>query len=546
MNETSVDKEKIVVVGYGWVGQANALALLQMGYEVYYYDTAPSPTLHYSDEYDTYALIQRAETLASVDGSNTHFIVSVGDVVSEDLVQDISRIKSACDSLRNVVGKVTLRSTVLPQNLSQLHFDFYVPEFLHEKNAVEECLTPYYFVVGVRKKEKLPSFLEEWKNRSYRSFLGTPEEASYIKYLSNIWNAVRIAFVNEIGDSIGEPKTHKDIMDIERVIDFVLERKSYMRYGRAFDGHCLPKDMRAYIGAHEVEGKHMDLLRGAYTSNEQHKSIEATYNALPKVYSFWDYTQNYNTFLKAIWQDFNDIKTVRKIRKELRFVHDAVMVLIPERSMRRSMEIWENKARENPLYYSNTRTRSGMNVLEKELIETGQVDFEDYIVRDPQLQPLVEEGKQKIAVDFGSGVGRITNILGNHFGKVYGIDVSETMLTHARKRTPLTSVEYLLYDGGKLPLSDESADFIFSLATLQHVPSHAQVEQYMRDFYRILKKDGYAKVQLRGGRGVRRWEWSYGASYDPYETIALARRVGFDVLNHQVLGTKYIWLTLQK
>jgi phosphoglycerate dehydrogenase-like enzyme len=34
-------EEKIVIVGFGWVGQANALALVQMGYQVFYYDVLP-------------------------------------------------------------------------------------------------------------------------------------------------------------------------------------------------------------------------------------------------------------------------------------------------------------------------------------------------------------------------------------------------------------------------------------------------------------------------------------------------------------------------
>ena len=43
---------KIVIIGYGWVGQANALALTIMGEDVCYYDTqAYKP--HYSDRYSS-------------------------------------------------------------------------------------------------------------------------------------------------------------------------------------------------------------------------------------------------------------------------------------------------------------------------------------------------------------------------------------------------------------------------------------------------------------------------------------------------------------
>ena len=45
-----MNKEKIVIVGYGWVGQANALSLAQMGYQVFYYDVTP-PVYRYAGKY---------------------------------------------------------------------------------------------------------------------------------------------------------------------------------------------------------------------------------------------------------------------------------------------------------------------------------------------------------------------------------------------------------------------------------------------------------------------------------------------------------------
>jgi len=42
--------EKTVVVGFGWVGQANALALARMGFEVAYFDVA-TPPHHYASRY---------------------------------------------------------------------------------------------------------------------------------------------------------------------------------------------------------------------------------------------------------------------------------------------------------------------------------------------------------------------------------------------------------------------------------------------------------------------------------------------------------------
>ena len=129
-------KEKIVIVGYGWVGQANALALTTMGYPVFYYDVTP-PVFRYEKYRDLYKQIPALNNPLQRDGQNTWYMVSVGDRVKESGEQDISLIKNALNSLKAAKGKVILRSTILPQSLKDLPFDYYLPEFLHENHAAE-------------------------------------------------------------------------------------------------------------------------------------------------------------------------------------------------------------------------------------------------------------------------------------------------------------------------------------------------------------------------------------------------------------------------
>lgn len=285
-------KETIVIVGYGWVGQANALALSGAGYDVYYFDTG-KPELRYVENYkELYGTIKSLAHVLEKDGVNTWYIVSVGDRVAQDGEQDISLIRKALESLRNVKGKVILRSTVLPAHLSSLDFHYYVPEFLHEKKAVEECMNPHYFILGKRGNvNQEPSFFEVWRNNASKTYEGTPEEASHIKYLSNIWNALRITFVNEFGNAMLYPENKEKLANIEKIIDFFFERKSYLRYGRSYDGHCLPKDTLAFFAWNKKNGKDMALLEGVHMSNLAHKKIEERYPNLPEWFSEWSRPQ---------------------------------------------------------------------------------------------------------------------------------------------------------------------------------------------------------------------------------------------------------------
>lgn len=285
--------EQIVIVGYGWVGQANAVALKKLGHDVSFFDPN-QPDLHYADTYSAvYESIPRLTTLLEKDSEQTWYIVCVGDVVAPDGFQDISRIEAALDSLSGAKGGVILRSTIVPDTLEKLSFDYYVPEFLHEVHAVEECIDPFYMVIGIGQNQEgkpLPAFLKAWSAQAHKTFIGTPREASFIKYLSNTWNALRIAFVNEFATAIAEPDSDEHLETSNRVIDFLFEKKSYLRYGRSFGGHCLPKDMRALLRWGKDSGKHLDLLAGAYAANELHAEREKKYPALPTWLSTWQRT----------------------------------------------------------------------------------------------------------------------------------------------------------------------------------------------------------------------------------------------------------------
>jgi UDPglucose 6-dehydrogenase len=282
-------QEKIVIVGYGWVGQANALAFVTMGYDVSYFDPSDVPQ-HYVAEYKTlYEKVKRLSSVTEVDSENTTYVICVGDKVSEEGVQDISLIESVLKSLENVKGTVVLRATIVPDTLERLTFDYYVPEFLHEKTAVVECIIPYFVVVGKKAGTKKiePSFLAVWRKSTPRQFEGTPREASFVKYLSNLWNSTRIAFVNEFGDAIVNPDSPDAVASIHRVINFVLEGEIYLKYGRAFTGHCLPKDTRAFSYWYKNNGSGTELLQGVLKSNNAHAVLEENCKDIPEWFSAW-------------------------------------------------------------------------------------------------------------------------------------------------------------------------------------------------------------------------------------------------------------------
>ena len=532
--------ETIVIVGFGWVGQANALALTRIGYPVFYYDIAP-PVLRYVEKYkNLYEKIKPLGGVLEKDGKNTWYIVSVGDRVLEDGAQDISLIKQALEDLKPARGRVVLRSTVLPQNLKELDFDFYVPEFLHERHAVEECLNPHYFVLGRKQiTAPEPSFLGAWQLRAGKVFKGTPEQASYIKYLSNLWNAARIAFINEFGDLT------KD----ETVIDFVLGKKNYLKYGKAFGGHCLPKDALAFYTAHAAHGN-TELMRSIYASNELHRKTESEQANLQEWFSSWEDERRVLGDMgmgALLWHKFNSSVSVQAARKNLRFVINTASKCILERSLGYVKEIWNGLARKNARYFTNTKTPSEREVNEFELRETGLADYEKYVAGDALLAPILAKSNPSSTLEVGCGLGRMTEFFPRHFTKVAGIDISDVMIESAKKRLAgAKNIDFKVSDGENIDFPNNNFDLIFSYQTLQHIPARGILAKKMSEIYRTLKPDGIAKLHLRTGRGQYKWNWAYGVPLTPIEAKTIAESAGFKFIKHEIEDPKSLWVWLAK
>lgn len=554
MENTSQNDEKIVIVGFGWVGQANALALVEMGEQVFYYDVLP-PKRHYVGGTYThlYESITPLSSLLAEDGPRAAYVVCVGDRVDDAGVQDVTFIRQALLSLKDAKGTIILRSTIIPKTLPGLIFDYYIPEFLHEKFAIQECIRPYYYVQGsgTRKHDAwLPSVVTLWQERAQKVFVGSYSEASHIKYFSNMWNALRIAFTNELGDLVADAsKSPTPTEDADRVINFLFEGKSYLRYGRGYGGHCLPKDMRAFLSAYGGE-RNVAILSGTHESNRIHEiRLKERAQELPEWFSAWDYEsiaahqrKVFEIMVKKLYHSA-PVTLIRHALKPLVLFGER---FIPARTPEESRRIWEEKAKANARYYVNQKTASGEFVDESEIAETGREDYERHIQNDTFIQERVKNNSKKIVVlDIGSGIGRMTESFAKDFGEVYGIDIAPTMTEIAKRRLGnLQNVQFATTDGVTIPFAEHKFDLVFSYLVFPHIDSREVVIGYLNEIRRTLKPEGIAKIQLRTGPGVRRWVWSYGLSFTEGEAAELASRAGLRILNAHIEDEKNLWLTL--
>jgi len=109
----------------------------------------------------------------------------------------------------------------------------------------------------------------------------------------------------------------------------------------------------------------------------------------------------------------------------------------------------------------------------------------------------VENGR---AMDFGCGVGRLTQALCEHFEEAVGIDISSSMIEAARRfNRHGDHCRYLVNTTDDLAqLDDASFDFVYSNISLQHSPPEAS-KRYIAEFFRILRPGGIALFQIPSG-----------------------------------------------
>ena len=106
-------------------------------------------------------------------------------------------------------------------------------------------------------------------------------------------------------------------------------------------------------------------------------------------------------------------------------------------------------------------------------------------------------------LDFGSGLGRITESLSSYFRTVVGVDISKSMVESARAHAVASNrlnIEYVLGSDTSLEsLGWGSFDFIYTNITLQHLNNDMQ-KDYIRQFGLLLKSGALAVVQIPSKR----------------------------------------------
>ena len=156
---------------------------------------------------------------------------------------------------------------------------------------------------------------------------------------------------------------------------------------------------------------------------------------------------------------------------------------------------WEAFGEIDPLWAILTDpTKKNNRWNPEEFFATGETEI-DWVMNF--VAALSVSPKRETALDFGCGVGRLTQALCRHFQRCDGVDIAGSMIRLARTYNRFGDrCQYHVNEAGDLRMfEDNRFDFIYSNLVLQHMPPMYST-RYIRDFVRVLTRDGVAVFQV--------------------------------------------------
>jgi UDPglucose 6-dehydrogenase len=317
---------KVCVVGTGYVGLTTGVSLAFLGHDVTCVEIDQSkvdmlragrcpiyepgmedllaeaaPKLQFTTSYadavpGADVVFVAVQTPSSADGSpDLRYLRSAAETVAQHLDHEFTVVvnKSTVP-----IGSGNWVDAILRDSLAQRDdrpegCEFAVasnPEFLREGNAIHDTLYPDRIVIGSdnpRSLEVLNQLYRPIINQTFTApgFLPRPDDigavplvstdlasAELIKYAANAFLALKISYVNEIGQLAG--KVGADITEVARGIGLDQRIGSrFLQPGIGWGGSCFGKDTKALIATAGEYNYEMPIVRAARDVNSRQRQI---------------------------------------------------------------------------------------------------------------------------------------------------------------------------------------------------------------------------------------------------------------------------------
>jgi UDPglucose 6-dehydrogenase len=287
---------RILIIGAGVVGQATGKGFARKGHQISYVDINPQAIARLR------AAGLSAMTAADVDWRTVDVVMlavstpSVDDQIVLDYIEaaalDVGRGLAHTDRFVPVVVRSTVPPTTTEQRITPIlerasgklaGVDFGVamnPEFLRQVSSEQDFARPWITVLGTSDRRTAEVLDELYACFGALIVRCTPTEAEMIKYVNNVYNAVKISYFNEVHAICKHLGIDSNLVGaaVARTAESMWNPLYGTRGGVPYGGACLPKDTIAFMQFVRERGYQHLLLEATIEANRR---LEASVPAAP-------------------------------------------------------------------------------------------------------------------------------------------------------------------------------------------------------------------------------------------------------------------------
>ncbi len=152
-------------------------------------------------------------------------------------------------------------------------------------------------------------------------------------------------------------------------------------------------------------------------------------------------------------------------------------------------------------------------------------DYCLYLMHVRAYSEALTRVSDKDVLDLGCNNGYGTALLAQKARKVIGLDLSSSAIVDAQRRFSRDNLDFICYDGARLPFSDRSFSAVISFQVIEHI---ADVELYLSEIRRVLTPDGFVmfttpNAGIRLDPGMTPWNEFHVTEFRPNQLKAILR-----------------------
>ncbi|WLI88937.1 nucleotide sugar dehydrogenase [Massilia sp. R2A-15] len=309
---------RISVFGLGYVGAVSCGCLPELGHQVIGVDTNPlkvqmindgqSPVVEEGINELITAAVAAGRLRATHDVEDAVLnsdvsLISVATPSNADYSPNLSAVDAVIRSIGAVLRKkdgphvIVLRSTVPPGTTEDRILPILLessgrqigdglslvfnPEFLREGSSVKDFHNPPQTVVGSLGEAGYAAMEAMYAGIPGAFVRTTTQVAESVKYLCNVFHALKIVFANEAGSVLKACDLDgREVMKIFCQDTQLNISPAYLRPGFAFGGSCLPKEVKGFLTMARDLNVPIPTLSALLDSNEAH--IKRAYDMIAR------------------------------------------------------------------------------------------------------------------------------------------------------------------------------------------------------------------------------------------------------------------------